>query len=962
MTTDGKLKRKNQSIMNNYQKESMKTMQRMALVMLTVFVGLLTVSAQQEMPQVPIDKDVRIGKLDNGLTYYIRHNNWPENRAEFYIAQRVGSIQEEDNQRGLAHFLEHMCFNGTTHFQGNDLIRYCESIGVKFGRDLNAYTSIDCTVYNISNVPTSRQSALDSCLLILYDWADGLTLDPKEIDKERGVIHEEWRTRTSSSMRILERALPLLYAGSKYGYRMPIGIMEVIDNFKPQVLRDYYEKWYRPDNQGIIVVGDVDVDHVEAQIKQLFGNIKVAADAAKVEEVSVPDNSEAIVIIDKDKEETADYIDMMFKHETTPDSVKSSLAYLITDYVKNIAVQMFRDRLTEYEQKPECPFVQGYVSDGQYIFAKTKDAFDLSALPKEGQHAATVAALYREALRAARFGFTPTEYARAKANSLSYLEKQYLNKDKRRNSQFCEEYKQHFLSNEPIPSIDDYYQVMKQMIPVIPLEAVNEVMASLVSQTDTNLVILSTNVEKEGAVYPTREALLQAVYDVRGEELTPYVDNVKNEPLISSMPKKGSIKKEKKNDKLGYSELLLSNGVKVLLKHTDYKKDQVLLQAEGFGGSSLYGKDDYINLKLFDEVIEASGLGNFSHTELEKALAGKIAGVSMSLGTRRQTFSGSSTPNDVETLLQLVYLYFTKINKDEEAFNNLMKSMELSLKNRELSPDVAFNDSVNMTLRDHNERFRPLSIGDLESVNYDRILEIAKERTANAAAYTFTIVGNYDEATIRPLLEQYLGSLPSQKKVVKGHRVDNTPKGVVVNSFRRKMETPKAIAIMVWNNEEIPYNLESRIYASVTGQVLSMIYLQKIREDAGAAYSAGGQGSADRLDEVNKVSILAYCPMKPDMSEMALSIMREEMDKMATTVDETMLTKVKEFMLKNYDDQVKTNGYWSDVLNDWNGYGLDMNAGYKEIVIGITPAKLSAFVKKVLKPGNRIEVVMLPEE
>ena len=253
MTTDGKLKRKNQSIMNNYQKESMKTMQRMALVMLTVFVGLLTVSAQQEMPQVPIDKDVRIGKLDNGLTYYIRHNNWPENRAEFYIAQRVGSIQEEDNQRGLAHFLEHMCFNGTTHFQGNDLIRYCESIGVKFGRDLNAYTSIDCTVYNISNVPTSRQSALDSCLLILYDWADGLTLDPKEIDKERGVIHEEWRTRTSSSMRILERALPLLYAGSKYGYRMPIGIMEVIDNFKPQVLRDYYEKWYRPDNQGVLV-------------------------------------------------------------------------------------------------------------------------------------------------------------------------------------------------------------------------------------------------------------------------------------------------------------------------------------------------------------------------------------------------------------------------------------------------------------------------------------------------------------------------------------------------------------------------------------------------------------------------------------------------------------------------------------------------------------------------------------
>lgn len=324
-----------------------------ALMMLTA----MAATAQMPMPTVTPDKDVRIGTLPNGLTYYIRYNNWPENRAEFYIAQRVGSIQEEEEQRGLAHFLEHMCFNGTKHFQGNDLIRYCESIGVQFGRDLNAYTSIDQTVYNISNVPTTRQSALDSCLLILYDWADGLVLDPAEIDKERGVIHEEWRMRSSASQRMFERALPTLYPGSKYGLRMPIGLMSVIDNFKPQVLRDYYEKWYRPDNQAIIVVGDIDVDHTEAEIKRLFSDIKLQADAAPVVKEPVPDNAEPIVVIEKDKEQRVNTVDLIFKHETMPDSLKNTIPYIVSQYVKSTAIDMLNARLAEYAQKPESPFV-----------------------------------------------------------------------------------------------------------------------------------------------------------------------------------------------------------------------------------------------------------------------------------------------------------------------------------------------------------------------------------------------------------------------------------------------------------------------------------------------------------------------------------------------------------------------------------------------------------------------------
>jgi zinc protease len=440
----------------------MKTKKFFAVLLLTV-VGTVTMVAQMQMPQIPVDPDVRIGKLDNGLTYYIRHNNWPENRAEFYIAQKVGSIQEDDNQRGLAHFLEHMAFNGSKHFKGNDLLRWCESIGVKFGTDLNAYTSIDQTVYNISNVPTTRESIVDSCLMILWDWADGLLLEQEEIEKERGVIHEEWRLRTSAQMRMIERDLPKLYPGSKYGYRMPIGLMEIIDNFERPFLQAYYEKWYRPDNQGIIVVGDVDVDKVEQKIKTMFSQIaKPGPDAAKLEAVDVPDNAEPIVVIDKDKEQRIDMVEVMFKHEAIPDSVKGSLEYLVANYLKNVALGMLNSRLNELGEKPDCPYLQAGVGDGTYLLSKPKDAFDLSIVPKEGQMNAAVKAVITEARRAAEFGFTATEYGRSKANTLSSLDKQYSNKDKRYNSQFVNQYVQHFLSNEPIPSIDDYYQLMKQ--------------------------------------------------------------------------------------------------------------------------------------------------------------------------------------------------------------------------------------------------------------------------------------------------------------------------------------------------------------------------------------------------------------------------------------------------------------------------------------------------------------------
>ena len=936
---------------------------RNLIVATLLMVAGLAQAQMPQMPPVPLDDAVRIGKLDNGLTYYIRYNNWPENRANFYIAQKVGSIQEEESQRGLAHFLEHMAFNGSDNFKGNNLIEWLRSIGVEFGGDLNAFTSIDRTVYNIDNVPTTRQSALDSCLLILRDWADGLTLDPAEIDKERGVIHEEWRLRTSAESRMFERNLPALYPGSKYGVRYPIGLMSVIDNFQPKELRDYYEKWYHPTNQGIIVVGDVDVDKTEAKIKELFSPIKNPDPIIPVVDEPVPDTPEPIIIVDKDKEMTTSEVDLIFKHEVFPDSLKQTMAFPIYNYMKRAAMSMLNKRLTEAAQQPDCPFVSASAMDGSYIYAKTCDAFMLDASPKSPELTeAALKAIFIEARRAAEHGFAASEYSRFKSDYLSNLEKQYSNKDKRYSRQFVQECLGHFLDNEPMPSIDFTYQLMQQLVPNIPVDAINEFIKELVPETNENTVVINFNNEAEGAVYPTVESMLAAVNEARAAEVEAFVDNVKDEPLITQLPKAGTIKKETRNEKLGYTEMLLSNGVRVLLKKTDYKKDQVILNGRGPGGSSLYGPADYVNAQVFDQVIGISGLGNFSSTELEKAMAGKIANANLQMSEKYMTADGNCTPKDAETMFQMLYLYFTNINKDEKSFATLMNQLEVQLKNRDLTPEVALSDSLTATMYGHNPRMAPLTTASLPQISYDRILQMAKERTASAKGWTFRIVGNYDEETIRPLICQYLAALPAKGKPVAGKKVSFIQKGQIDNVFNRKMETPKSTAYMIWTNQDMPYTLENSIKADIAGQILSMIYLKKIREEASAAYSCGAMGRASKEDDFNNILLLAYCPMKPEKKEEAMSIMAAEVPALAESCDAEMLQKTKELMLKQIDDQAKTNAFWDGVINMYDRYGIDEYTDYKAIVEAQTPETICAFMREFVKPGNRIKVVMLPEE
>ena len=943
----------------------MKMKKIFAVMFMMLMAFSVNVTKAQQMGPIPVDDQVRIGKLDCGLTYYIRHNDYPEHRVNFYIAQRVGPIQEEESQRGLAHFLEHMAFNGSEHFngEGKSIIDYTRSLGVAFGKDLNAYTSIAETVYNINDVPSTRQSAIDSCLLILKDWSNGLLLEDEEIDKERGVIHEEWRLRRSAQQRMLENQLEALYPGSKYGRRMPIGLMEVVDNFKYQELRDYYHKWYRPDNQALVIVGDVDVDHIEAQIKELFKGMTLDPNAAQVVEEPVPDNAEPIIVVDKDKEQQFTQVMVMFKHEAMPKEVKGDLMYMVIDYAKGMMSSMLNDRLSEKSQEPDCPYIQAYAYDGEYLLSSNPEAFTLIIVPKEGQTEAATEAVVTEAMRAAKHGFTATEYERAKEEYLSRLEKQYNERNQIPNARLAAMYYRNYLDNEPMPSIEQEYEIMNQYVPMLPVDLVNQMLPGFITTTGENLVVVNFNQEKDDAVYPTPESLKAAVDAGLNAQVEAFVDNVKQEPLIAKLPKAGKIKKETVNDQFGYKELELSNGARVILKKTDFKDDEIQMTARARGGQSLYGEADWANTSLVAVASAVSGLGEFSSTELEKALAGKQAEVNYSMNEYTDVVSGHSTIKDLETLFQLTYLTFTNVTKDEKRYNQIMGLIENQLKNQSLQPEAVFRDSVNYTLGNYNWRSKPFHVEDLQMVNYDRMLEMMKERTANAANYTFFFVGSFDEATIRPLIEQYIASLPGKRGNLSNWvNVDEHPQGQVVNHFKHKSETPKAIAQIYWYDTKTPYSLENSIKADMLGQVLGKIYLQKIREDASAAYSAGAQGYATLNGDSPFTTVMAYCPMKPEKADVALQIMNDEIVEACKTIDATTLKEIKELMIKDHGTELKENGYWMRTLISYVGRGIDDHTAYEQIVNAQTPETLAAFARHILAAGNKVEVVMLPEE
>ena len=918
------------------------------------------VAQQMQFPPLPVDKNVRIGQLDNGLTYYIRHNKLPENRAEFYIAQKVGSILEEPQQRGLAHFLEHMAFNGTKNFPGDDkglgVIPWCETVGIKFGTNLNAYTSIDETVYNISNAPIDRTGVLDSCLLILHDWSNYILLKDDEINKERGVIREEWRSRNSGMLRVYTDLLPTIYQGDKYADCMPIGSIDVINNFPYKDIRDYYHKWYRPDLQGIVIVGDIDVDTVEAKLKAVFADVQKPVNPAERTYYPVTDNKEPIVAIGTDKEVDDPSIEIYFKQDATPDSEKNNVGYLASQYMTSMISSMLNARLSELVQSANPPFTRASSYYSDFFVAKTKEAFALSASSKADGIETALKTLLQETERARRFGFTESEYARARANYLQSLESAYNEREKTKHGSYVREYVQNFLNGEPIPGIEAEYAMMNQLAPNIPLQAMNMVMQQLVP--DSNQVVIIAGPAKEGLKYPTKEEVINLLKGMKDLDLQAYVDKVSDEPLMKEAPKGGKIISEKEGDIYGSTRLVLSNGVTVYVKKTDFKADEIRMKGTSLGGKSIFPDKDALNFAVMDNVIAVGGLGNFSQVDLTKVLAGKKVSVNAGLGATTENVFGTCSPKDFETMMQLTYLTFTAPRKDAEAFESFKNRMKAQLESAQANPLSSINDSLQKAMYNNHPRVVMMKPEMVDQIDYDRILEMYNDRFKDASDFTFYFVGNIDLETAKPLIAEYLGALPAinRKETFKDTKM-SIRKGVYKNEYAKEQQTPTATIVFLYSGKA-PYTLKNDILLSFATQVLDMVYTEEVREKEGGTYGVNCFGDLQKYPKEQLLLQIVF-QTDPAKKDKLAGIVVDELKKLAAEgPSDVHLQKVKEYMLKKYADNQKENGYWRNNLNDYFYYGMDMTEGYTDIVNSITAKDIQKFVSDLLKQGNEIEVTM----
>ncbi|MCQ2146662.1 MAG: insulinase family protein [Bacteroidales bacterium] len=922
---------------------------------------LISASAFAQVQTLPIDPDVKYGVLDNGLTYYIRHNEEPKGLVNFYIAQKVGSVQEEDSQRGLAHFLEHMCFNGTVNFPGDRIVKYCESIGVKFGQNLNAYTSTDETVYNIDDIPVTENN-IDSCLLILHDWADGLLLETEEIDKERGVIHEEWRMRSSAQQRILERALPVLYPGSKYGVRMPIGLMEVIDNFSPEFLRNYYETWYRPDLQGVVIVGDIDPAQIEAKIKAVFGPIKMPENPKKFEEYPVPSNEHAIYVVEKDKEQQQPLIYMMFKTEPMSKELKGTAMYYMEDYLTTIMGSVLNARLTELSQKPDSPFIVAEAAYGKFLIAKTMDALTVVVMPKNGQDEQAVKAAMIEVERARRFGLTGTEVYRAKEEFLSEEQMLYDNRNKTRSVSYVNEYVRHFIDGDAIPGKEIEHQLYQTIAPQVTAEMMSQTLQQLTESVDKDFVVFAMYPDKEGQSVPTADQIKKAIEDARASDIEPYVDNVKDEPLVSVLPAPGKIKKQSASE-FGYTKIQLANGANVYYKKTDFNDSQVLMSAVSKGGYSRLPLTDIVNASLVSDVINNQGLGNFNSIELEKALAGKQASCSVSLSLKTEGLSGSSTPKDLETLFQLIYLRFQEPADDPDAYESLMTMLRSSLENQSKLPTAALQDSLTRTIYGGNPWTKTVKLEDLDKADYETIKKIYRDRFSSTGDFDFFFTGAFDEDLLKQYVAQYIAPFPKVKRreVNIEHNVYPV-EGVITNKFTREMETPQAYIVQVWSGK-IPVTPESEVVVDAVGSILSQKYLKSIREDGGMAYSVSTQGQT-MLGDKELYLFQTVCPFTPALCDSVLFLMKQGIDEIAKDgVSEAEISDVQKFELKDFQDNQRKNAYWSSMIQSFVVYGKDFNSGRENAINALSSDSIKKFVNDhLVKDNNCQTVIMLPED
>lgn len=928
---------------------------------LTIVALFFACNIYAQQGKIDNDNTIRKGILPNGMTYYIRHNAQTKGVADFYIAQKVGSILEEKRQRGLAHFLEHMAFNGTKHFPGNTLqpgiVAWCESVGIKFGANLNAYTSVDQTVYNISAAPVTREGVIDSCLLILNDWSHELLLTDKEIDKERGVIEEEWRTRRSgmAMQRLSEQAMPVIYAGTKYSDCMPIGNIDIVRTFPYNDLRDYYSKWYRPDLQAIIVVGDINEDKIEEKIKKLFAKIPLPQNPAHRIYYPIGNNEKMILYTATDKEQPTVNFTLYMKRDVTPKQERNTIQNYADDYKTNILRMAINDRLEELSRTKNAPFISASVRSGNFFLASTKDAFELSGVLKEGKAIEAIQLLVGEVERARANGITIDELKRGKAEMLSYAENDYNDRSNRRNGEFVEQCVQNFLEETPIIEPEKELEIVRKLDKTVTIDDVNALAKTII--TNQNQVVTMFGPDKNTFKMPTNSSIENAILKAQKQHYTPYkTQNTLTERLITKLPKPGSIISER-TYKYGYTEFTLSNGLKVYVRPTNFEPDEVNLKLFSLGGKNIYPDSEMPNLTYLMAGATIGGVAQYNDLTLEKMLAGKTATVTPFIDNDTRGMAGTSNVKDTKTLLELVYLYFTQPRKDPQAFKNLMEQQQEFLTNAHVNPMLAYNDTLHKVAYATN-RMASMNKEQLKRVNYNRIMHIYKELFANAANFKLILTGNININKLKPLLCQYIATLPSNNtKETIGTYEPKLVDGKKTYIFHKKQTTPTAITTIVIKGK-MEYNNRNELLMDAIGQLLRIVYTEKVREDKGGTYSVQASGNLQHHPNDEALLRIAF-QTDPQKYNDLIPIVYKELEKMATEgPSQQDLDKVKAYELKVYNQVLRMNNYWEYVLYTDLYNGIDVDTDFRYIVENMTCDDIRTTLRNLLNQNNCIEVTM----
>ena len=949
----------NQCYFNNQKLLSMKSkLFKIAatLIVLMVFLPQLFAQNYDLNSFPPLDPKIRYGVLPNGMKYFIRANKLPEKRAEFYIAHNVGAIQEEDNQNGLAHFTEHMAFNGTKNFPQKALLDYLATIGVKFGQNVNAGTGVEQTIYMITSVPLIREGILDSAMLVLHDWSNFISFEPKEVDAERGVIREEWRMYGSADMRMSNKLMPIIYKDSKYAKRDVIGDTAVINHFEHETIKNFYKKWYRPDLQALIIVGDFDTDAVEAKVKKLFGDIPAVINPTQKEVYPLPDNVEPLIGTASDPEATSTEVAVYYKAEKVKDSDKN-LGYMRLQLARSLINSMFGQRMSEISRKENPPFLNAYCFYSGYT--RVKDAFTGYAYARNNEGVKALTALLTEMERMKQFGFTKDELERAKANLMRSYESQYTEKDKRKNRELINGSLNNFLNNNPNPGIEFEYEFAKNIVPVISLQEINGSVKTYVHPE--NMVVTITGPEKEGISLPKEQDIKNAISLVRSSKIEAYVDNLAGKKLIEKEPVPGKVIKSSTNSAMGTTEWILSNGARVIFKPTDFKEDELTLSAYSIGGYTAADNSTIPSAQVLSNVVSEMGIGSFSRTDLNKMMAGKRVSVSPTIFGEREGFNGYMSPKDLETGLQLIYLYFTQPRWNETDFKTWIDKMKNNYINMQSDPRKAYSDTLTLMFSNHNKRFRPMTYKLLDEVSFEKIKAFYKDRFCDPGDFTFMFTGKINPDNVKPLFEKYLASLPTVKRkdVFKDDGV-RLPKGKVINDFSHENKTPRT-SVYVNYNGTWKYTPEDILYLATIRHILELRYVETIREEKGGSYHVGVSYTAKRLPIPNfylNMSFDTDPKLADDLKAIVYREVKKIIDNGPTEVD---LQKAKEFFLKQRQEDLKENNWWlNTTLTEFYYHNIDILNGYEDRVKNLTVKAVQDFAQKALTQGNNIEVVMRP--